>query len=1536
MEIEEGQDEEYDSNTCIICNVATAPHRGPLIKIQEKGLSTLREASLQRGDNELITVLDVTSTVLIHRDCRRDYTDKRRIKRHLDIQEKESTQRCSSKCLRSSSTFEWKDDCFFCGKSIKAKSEETYSVRTLPFHANVLAKCNERDDEWGLQVKGRLQDCVDLVAVDAVYHKYCHTVFMSGKKAPPAITGEKGRRGRPECQEMNTAFLELCEWLERSPDNNLYSLDELCQKMKELTENDEVYSPKRLKQRLEEKYEKYIVFAEIQGKKNVVCFREMSNYLINSKWYEDRKKDICDEKQRIILTAAKIILAEIRELQFQREYYPTPEQIGDTEHGFQWLTPSMQTFLQTLIPSPVKQVSIGQCILHACCPRLGIPPVLLGLGVEVDHVFGSKWLTNELAQLGYSVTYDEVLRYKQSVVASMNEEQEMKNQFPGSFTQWVADNVDHNIATLDGKGTFHGMGIISASTPRSAGMTCSSSTIIRRLSKKATANITDILRLKDIKIVPYDDNTEMLPMANILYAPIIELQHPYVIPTSTNLHLLWHIGGVVGADSRPQWSGFMQEVFSSQQSPAANIKFLPIISLNPSDKTCLYSTLLFIEEQAKKLNIVTPCVTFDQPLWLKAIEVVNAMKMNIVCRLGGFHMLMSFLGSVGHVMMGSGIEQALITVYGENTIPHILSGKAYARAMRAHYLVESALMNVLLKHIISESDVQEGNEKKSQENSHRLIGGEGTISEISTGGTTSTSAETSPRRESFELPSTSDSQLQFTTFGPSLNELKIMYSQAIHGDACADFSKVLVVEANLRKYKKFLAENSRTARQWLQYLDYVETVKLFVHAERIGDWHLHLFAVSRMLNLFAATGHIQYAKSARLYLQTMYKLPTSHPWLYEQFISNACTIRRSSRGWAGLWPDLVIEQTLMRSIKTRGGLTQGRGFSDNVRLLWVHTMHMCSAVHEAMTSLTKNRHITGEQHVELRTTRRTRDESDLNKVSEWFEVHNPFDISDDALRNLSTGTRAVLGDGINCDDAEDVGARIQKTLDNKKVCEASIRKADHVKTLITLQKGINVGHTVIHIDPSILFLRLITIAERNGNVAEQFKYELTAEPTALFKDGYMRKPDKASLVTILMKDMPDAPQPKVCDRYVLDGGALLHHIRWPTTGTYLDICKQYRRYIFSKYGKSKQIVIVFDGYGDQPSIKDHEHQRRSAKVMSANVKVTEDMSIQTNQNAFLANPHNKRQFISIISKHLSDDGHKVIQASGDADTEIVAASLQIALKGNEVTVVSDDTDILIMLLYHLKSEMANIYFMSGIRRKGETKTISVRHMLQHVGDNVQPHLLFIHAMTGCDTTSALFGCGKGSCVKMLAASKDHQILSEQISDVNSTQDTVAFSGLKFLVKLYGGSDLDSLSVLRYKLYMKMVATGNTLPQPQRLPPTERAAYFHCLRAHLQIVSWKQLSPQALNPLEWGWKFEQRKLSPIMTDEAPASDELLKVIRCKCKMSSKRPCATSVCSCRKYDLKCVMACGHCNGEGCQNAETAQVEGNDEVLDDPNEV
>ena len=76
---------------------------------------------------------------------------------------------------------------------------------------------------------------------------------------------------------------------------------------------------------------------------------------------------------------------------------------------------------------------------------------------------GSKKLLQMLSHLGLSITSDEVTRYKQSVLQS--QEDNLPYSSPDSFTQWSADNVNHNIATLDDLGTFHGMGIISMFVP---------------------------------------------------------------------------------------------------------------------------------------------------------------------------------------------------------------------------------------------------------------------------------------------------------------------------------------------------------------------------------------------------------------------------------------------------------------------------------------------------------------------------------------------------------------------------------------------------------------------------------------------------------------------------------------------------------------------------------------------------------------------------------------------------------------------------------------------------------------------------------------------------------------------------------------------------------------------------------------------------------------------------------------------------------------------------------------------------------------
>ena len=56
-----------------------------------------------------------------------------------------------------------------------------------------------------------------------------------------------------------------------------------------------------------------------------------------------------------------------------------------------------------------------------------------------------------------------------------------------------------------------------------------------------------------------------------------------------------------------------------------------------------------------------------------------------------------------------------------------------------------------------------------------------------------------------------------------------------------------------------------------------------------------------------------------------------------------------------------------------------------------------------------------------------------------------------------------------------------------------------------LYPGIQIDKDKVHINPTLLFSRLIAIVQREEDMDSYFDYELTAIPTFLFKDYVMRK-----------------------------------------------------------------------------------------------------------------------------------------------------------------------------------------------------------------------------------------------------------------------------------------------------------------------------------------------------------------------------------------------------------------------------------------------
>ena len=109
---------------------------------------------------------------------------------------------------------------------------------------------------------------------------------------------------------------------------------------------------------------------------------------------------------------------------------------------------------------------------------------------------------------------------------------------------------------------------------------------------------------------------------------------------------------------RPGYFGTMQLVEKGENEGPGSLIFFPIINMDPTDMSCVYSTLQYILRHTSKYK-VTAVVTFDFPLYWKTLTIAETEKMKVVLRLGGFHTEMAWWDAVGDTMEGSGIENRL-------------------------------------------------------------------------------------------------------------------------------------------------------------------------------------------------------------------------------------------------------------------------------------------------------------------------------------------------------------------------------------------------------------------------------------------------------------------------------------------------------------------------------------------------------------------------------------------------------------------------------------------------------------------------------------------------------------------------------------------------------------------------------------------------------------------------------------------------------------------------------------------------------------
>ncbi len=282
-------------------------------------------------------------------------------------------------------------------------------------------------------------------------------------------------------------------------------------------------------------------------------------------------------------------------------------------------------------------------------------------------------------------------------------------------------------------------------------------------------------------------------------------------------------------------------------------------------------------------------ITVDQALYCKLMELkwsVPEYQNLLSPRLGGLHISMNFLKTIGDHMHGSGLVEVWIEsgLLGPGTAELVLSGKAYNKGMRVHKLTLQALWRMLMPRIldyIEESDVEYYEQISSM------------CDDPDPGMTTELAALL--KHERFQKP-----------------------------------------------LEEFLARESgahATVSFWLQYMEMVSILLLFTRALRDGIWNLHLQSFRMMLPYFMRYDHYNYARWGPVYLTEMHQLPTA---VLSEFEKGNFVVKRSVRKFNQVDPDQA--QEWLNGVGKKGGGIVGITKTSSALCRWTLSYNLRSHI----------------------------------------------------------------------------------------------------------------------------------------------------------------------------------------------------------------------------------------------------------------------------------------------------------------------------------------------------------------------------------------------------------------------------------------------------------------------------------------------------------------------------------------------------------------------------------------------------------------
>ena len=1098
---------------------------------------------------------------------------------------------------------------------------------------------------------------------------------------------------------------------------------------------------------------------------------------------------------------------------------------------------------------------IGHIVLSSVCDQATSLQVALGTMLShqrnvIDHFHSFK----------VTSSYNELRRFRISAAAAVAKDDQGISQFDSNngLVQVVADNFDTQISSQNGQKSTHGLAMIVTQAGQKGKATDGQADLgtIKRLKWQKTNSSK--LSLVDVSVKRFQGRKQgNMPeeCAKRSVATLASLARTQLATQRAVTEDFAFLKKIAVEDRCPEYGGFNTRNArerGQQVEKKTSVMYTPFLDMTPSEPDTMKTAMVHAQHITALTGQEWTIFTCDQQLYKVVVNILwhePELFPKFVPRLGGMHCLMSFVGAVGALMAGSGLEDVLKSTFAG--VPKLLSGKKFPENIRAlRIVVEEVLRPVLDK-----------------------------VDNIDT--------------------------------------------------------LMTVLETTSRQ--------SRTTKLWVDCLiKPVLIIMSFVRAEREGDWLLHLSALEKMMPYFFSSGHINYARYGLYYLRSMQQL---HRDVQEKFLRGEHVMRHQDGLWNGLWSDLFIETTYMRYGKGPSGII-GSTLNDTTLAIWALSLGLLGKLKQDLEVLKDEEHqkvVTW--HKEERPKRITADSADRLKIRE--ALSSCIDVFDSdmhppgSLVNIFSG-QVVEDKDINVDESLIIGSKQRQEYEMSWPSGFHNKISKNVKPMIivTNQQMKKATHEIVNTE--LIYARVIGImASSRDTVSTEtlFSHELAPFPSALFgADGEMRTTSKSVLKSKIKVEC-SLRKHDPSDVVIVDGCAVLWTIPWPAApakvSTFVEAAVSS---LVRHVDEAKILHIVFDRYYGT-SIKSQCRVQR-ANGISRVYQLAPDSPLPR-QSVTLNVIANKVQIIGMIVNALRavkvPEGKKIITTGPDprpidlgsdaqlppltheeADVLMAHHTINEALAGHSsIKVVSDDTDVLVILAHHLHAKTNNMPSTVQLYMESCTKNRTVIHINEVVKKHakVMPNLLAMHALTGCDSVSSFSGIGKTTALKQLQSFAN----PIELGNPSTPLDEVVNSCLPYVCHLYRQQSCDSLNTIRTNIFTRQIAgKRHSPPKLSSLPPTMPAFKLHCARAHYQAVLWNSagmFSPPELDPLEFGWEKRYSLLQPVHLPDGQAviPNEVLHIISCGCKSG----CRSALCNCSKFSLACTEFC-KCKAKGnCEN-------------------